>query len=102
MSSANLLSFVDVLRVHRFLGVDQVAEVSQQLVKRCTDARGLARALMRRGWLTVYQTNRLLIAGAEDLVWGEYRVLDRLGTGPNSQVHTARHVGTGRVVALKT
>jgi serine/threonine protein kinase len=63
--------------------------------------RSLARELMRRGWLTGYQVNRLLQGQAEDLRIGQYLVVERLGAGATGQVFKARHLNMNRTVALK-
>ncbi len=92
---------IDVLRQHGLLPADQLAQLPNLSLGRCGDARALGRILVQRGWLTIYQINRILGGGAADLVIGPYRVLDRLGQGGLSAVFKARHTQIDLVVALK-
>lgn len=65
------------------------------------DSGWWARDLMGAGALTAYQAEQLLASRADDLVLGQYRVLDQLGMGGMSLVYRAEHVLLERVVALK-
>jgi eukaryotic-like serine/threonine-protein kinase len=84
-STGNL---IDALRTFRLISSEQY----QQL---------LAKQLVQRGWLTVFQINQLFAGQGKNLAVGAYRVLDRLGQGGLSQVFKAQHVENDLVVALK-
>jgi serine/threonine-protein kinase len=101
MTSSGLKAFVDTLRQHHLLLPKNLAELLHSLLGSSNEVRALAKVLIRRGWLTVYQINEVLAGRADDLVVGPYHVLDRLGQGGQSQVFKARHVELGGVVALK-
>ncbi len=94
-------SLVDVLRKHRLLTQAQLAELPHLCPGRCSEARSLAKALIQKGWLTVYQVNQLLVGNGEELVIGPYHVIDRLGQGGLSQVFHAKHAEMGNEVAVK-
>jgi serine/threonine-protein kinase len=94
-------SLIDVLQAKRFLPPDQLDELSRVLRPRFSDVKTLAKYLVQRGWLTVYQVNQILAGKANELVYGSYVILDRIGEGGVSQVFKAWHTGKNCVVALK-
>lgn len=93
--------FVDALRQYRLLTADQLARLPQLAQGRSGHARSLAKALVQRSWLTVYQINQLLAGRADELVIGPYHVQDRLGQGGLSAVYLARHQEHRNLVAIK-
>jgi serine/threonine-protein kinase len=101
MSLDTIGSFVDLLLTTRILTPDQTNIVTKELLARIRDPRALAKELMQRGWLTVYQMNQLQQGNARDLVLGSYRILDLLGEGGVSQVFRAWHTAKKQIVALK-
>jgi response regulator RpfG family c-di-GMP phosphodiesterase/serine/threonine protein kinase len=65
------------------------------------EARLLAEALVAHGLLNEYQSRRVLAGQTFGLVLGNYRVLDRIGSGGMGVVYKAEHVHMKRTVALK-
>ena len=99
ISSSGIL--MDTLRQQDLLTPDQLAQLPNLAQGRCGNARALAKTLIQRGWLSVFQVNQLLTGNARDLVIGPYYVLDKLGQGGLSQVVKAKHRETGNLVAIK-
>jgi serine/threonine-protein kinase len=93
-------SFVNLLRASALLAPEQVARVKHE-VGQLDDSRLLAKRLVRRGWLTVYQINQLFQGHARDLILGPYRILDALGEGAVARVFRAWHTQEHRLLALK-
>ena len=94
------VALANELAAHQLLSPAQLAELTG-LQARCPDAQALARELVKRGWLTPYQVNRLFQGQADELFLGPYVLLARLGEGGMGQVFKARHRLMNRVVALK-
>ncbi len=99
ISSSGML--LDALRQHQLLSADQLRDLPQLMQGRCGDARLLAKNLIQKGWLAVYQVNQLLAGNGQDLVIGPYHVLDKLGQGGLSAVYKARHREHHTLVAIK-
>src|SRR4051794_32750582 len=59
MALGSVSDFVDLLRKNRLLKPSQMDELVRLLQPRYSDTAGLAKELVRRGWLTVYQINQL-------------------------------------------
>ncbi|MGH7169600.1 MAG: serine/threonine-protein kinase, partial [Gemmataceae bacterium] len=65
------------------------------------DGAGLAEQLIAAGKLTRFQADAIRERRFEELVIGNYQVLDRLGAGAMGTVYKVRHRRMKRVVALK-
>ena len=64
-------------------------------------AESLARELVRANKLTKYQAQAVYQGKTKGLVFGEYRVLDKLGQGGMGVVLKAEHRRMERLVAVK-
>ncbi|MBY0522718.1 MAG: protein kinase [Gemmataceae bacterium] len=93
-------SLVDTLRQLQLLEPAQLAELSQSAA-RFADPSALAKELLQRSWLTPYQVNQLLQGKGNELVLGQYVLLERIGEGGMGQVFKAWQRRMNRVVALK-
>jgi serine/threonine protein kinase len=92
---------MDALRQHSLLSPGQLTQLPNLAQGRCGDARLFAKALLQKGWLSVYQVNQLLAGNGHELVIGPYHVLDKLGQGGLSSVFKGRHRDYGNLVAIK-
>lgn len=87
-------------------GLMSATEVSAFLAGLATerqpkDAEALARELFHANRLTRYQAQAVYQGKVQGLVFGEYRVLDKLGQGGMGVVFKAEHRRMKRVVAVK-
>lgn len=101
MAIDTVAAFIDELREKKLLPPDPLDELNRVLRQRFSDVRTLAKYLVQRGWLTVYQVNQILVGRALELVYGPYLIRDRLGEGGVSQVYKAWHTTKNCIVALK-
>src|SRR5437588_13012865 len=77
------------LRNSQLLDEGQLRELITQVPECRTDVAALARAILCRGWLTPYQVGKLVQGKVEELVLGEYVVLEVLGQGGMARVFKA-------------
>src|SRR5437763_849948 len=101
MCPVTTTTFVEDIRENGLLLADQVDELSRYLQPRFNDPSALAKYLVQRRWLTVYQINQLLQEQGKELILGAYRILDCLGEGAISQVFKAWDTRKKCTVALK-
>src|SRR5262245_57946239 len=101
MAIATTANFMESVRQSGVLDAAQLKQLTPKVLARASDARDLARALVKKGWLTQFQVNQLLQDKPQDLVLDQYLILDRIGEGGMGSVYRARHRVMGREVALK-
>ncbi len=76
-------------------------EAVKKLATTAEDPIQVARAVLKKGWLTKWQASQLL-SGFHQLKLGKYRLADHLGKGELGNVYLAENPKLGRKVALKT
>jgi formylglycine-generating enzyme required for sulfatase activity/serine/threonine protein kinase len=101
--AVSLGQFVQHLAASGLLTATEVSAFQQSLPagQQTTDAETLARALVSAGKLTKYQAQVVYQGKTKGLVFGEYRVLDKLGQGGMGMVLKAEHRRMKRLVAVK-
>jgi serine/threonine protein kinase len=102
MAFGSVTEFAELLCKNQLIKPAQLDELNRIVQARDNDTpTSLAKELVRRGWLTVFQMNQLFQANGQELVLGPYRIIDYLGKGGVSQVFKAWHTGCNCVVAVK-
>jgi serine/threonine-protein kinase len=101
MSVESVTTLVEALRHYQLLEPAQLDELAHDLEQRLPDARDLAEELIDRGWLTLYQANRLAQGRGQELRFGQYLVLDRISKSAIGPMFRARHQHMKRVVAIQ-
>lgn len=97
-------TFLDNLIRVQLLGRSSVGEFLRQSTSHFdefSDTINLGQSLVTAGLLTEYQLDRILAGTTHGLLLGNYRVLDRLGSGSMGVVFLAEHMLLKRRVAIK-
>ena len=94
---------IESLSSHSILPKQEVTTIRDGLTdaELGVDAETLVRDLVRTGKITKFQAVNLYQGRGKGLVFGEYVVLDKIGSGGMGKVYKARHREEDRLVALK-
>jgi serine/threonine protein kinase len=83
------------------LGTHQAEEAWQELESRTGPPQDFMRCMERKGYLTPYQSVKLLKGDRDGYFLGGYRILYKISSGSFGRVYRADDPSTGRVVAIK-
>ena len=100
MPHATADSLVEALRGRPILSPQQFNELIAS-TPLPSDNLELARTLIRLRWLTIYQAKKLLAGRPDELMIGQYVIIDKLGEGGMGKVYKAMQLSLNRVVALQ-
>ncbi|MBL9124483.1 MAG: protein kinase [Planctomycetaceae bacterium] len=102
MAAIKIDAFLRALEQSNLLPADLLARVKQRVAdgKQSIDPRSVAKWLVDKEYLTLWQANKLL-AGRSAFYLGRYKLLDSIGKGGMGVVFKARHAVMDRIVALK-
>lgn len=92
---------IHALWQYELLTKPQLDRINAALAGRQDTAKRLAKYLIQKQWLTLYQTRMIFQGQVADLVVGPYRILDQLGKGGVGSVFIARDSRNQMIVALK-
>ena len=79
----------------------QLTEALEEIGEKAPDMITLLRALERKGWLTPWQSAKLLKGDDDGYFLGGYRILYKVASGSFGRVFRADDPRDGRVVAIK-
>lgn len=80
---------------------DALSPEQQQLVAQSKNKDEMIASLADVGLLTEFQASRILAGGAHHLVFGNYRIVERIGAGGMGVVYRGEHTLMRRPVAIK-
>jgi response regulator RpfG family c-di-GMP phosphodiesterase/tRNA A-37 threonylcarbamoyl transferase component Bud32 len=103
-AQADPQAFLDRLVAHQFLDASAAGTFVATRLAGLHDAsdRGVGLALVQAGFLTPFQLENILANTTYGLIIGNYRLLDRIGSGGMGDVFLAEHRLMKRQVAVKT
>lgn len=80
---------------------EALAPATREELARCRDVESLLTQLIQLRLLTEYQSARIRTGKSFGLILGNYRVLDRLGSGGLGIIYKGEHTRMRRLVAIK-
>jgi serine/threonine protein kinase len=101
MANLDAVALADKALRLGLLTLDQLQEGWQEVGQRSGVADPLIRALERKGYLTPWQSQKLLKDDPDGYFLGGYRILYKIASGSFGRVYRADEPQTGHVVAIK-
>jgi serine/threonine protein kinase len=101
MADLDAVTLAEKALLLELVTLDQVQEGWDEVGKRGGEAAPLLRALERKGYLTPWQSQKLLKDDPDGYFLGGYRILYRIASGSFGRVYRADDPHTGTVVAIK-
>ncbi|QGJ70907.1 Hypothetical protein PBC10988_26100 [Planctomycetales bacterium 10988] len=102
--SGELIPFTESLESAGFFTSEEIEHflASFEPHQRPSNRRQMTDELAQAEWITNYQAAALNVSDPEDLVYGDYYILDKIDVGKHAVLYLAEHGPTGEAVALKT
>jgi serine/threonine protein kinase len=94
-------AFLAAVQGSGLLTPTQFAKASESLPTEARTAAGAADFLVRAGFLTRFQADRLLAGRTDGFVIGQYTIQEEVGRGAMGRVYRANHRTMNRAVAIK-
>jgi serine/threonine protein kinase len=101
MSSPDVIALADNSVRLGLLNQQQVSEAWEELGSNTIPAADFLRCMERKGYLTPFQTGKLMKGENEGFFLGGYRILYKIASGSFGRVYRADDPNGGRVVAMK-
>jgi eukaryotic-like serine/threonine-protein kinase len=101
MANADAITLANHMMKIGLVAEGQLQEAWDELGQRGGEPEPLLRILERKGYLTPYQSKKLLAGDIDGYVLGGYRILYKIASGSFGRVYRAEDPQTGRVVAIK-
>lgn len=101
MPTADASSVAELIRRLRILTDAQIDEAAADLGPGFHDASALLRVLERKGYLTSWQSSKLIKGDGDGYFLGGYRILYRIAAGSFGRVFRADDPVSGTIVAVK-
>jgi eukaryotic-like serine/threonine-protein kinase len=99
--SRTLLDFVSAVRRSGLVAPEALDQIVTTSEKPDAEPKSVAKWIVRNGWLSSFQVKMFWNGRGDDLILGQYELVEKLGEGGMGEVFRARHRWMGRDVALK-